>query len=273
MNNSRKQVFTIPIMVAIATLLMIGLAVYNSWLGPMKEGIMLFCEQARDGFIKQPSNTFSNVGFIAMGLYIGFIAFKNRFAEGNRMSGTIFYPTYFASIVVFLGPGSMALHATNTYWGGFIDLFSMFLFSSFICSYAIMRWYNLSKATFVVIYVIGLAICSWAYLSPYNTRMPLVDLSNYLFGLQIIIGTIYELMLRYVKGNKIKAIWGWSCLFTFLLAFLIWNLSRTQESLFCTPESLIQGHAIWHLLNALATYFLFMFYVSEEDPVFTPPSI
>jgi hypothetical protein len=269
----RRVVLITPIIVAFLALLMIGLAVYNSWLGPMKSGIMMFCEQARAGFIKQPSNTFSNIGFIVMGFYIAWLAYKNNFSTENRMTSTLFYPAYFASIVVFLGPGSMALHATNTYWGGFIDLFSMFLFSSFVSSYAIMRWFSLSEVRFVILYTVSLAICSLAYLSPYNTLMPLVDLSNYCFGLQLIIGTIFELRLRYERGHKIKAGWGWLCLFTFLLAFYIWNLSRTQDSPFCNPESLIQGHAIWHLLNALATYFLYLFYTSEEDRNHAQPMI
>jgi hypothetical protein len=261
----RRVVLITPLVVAILTLIMVALAIYNSWLGPVKSGIMLFCEHARSGWIKQPANTFSNIGFILMGFYIAWLSYKNNFSTPNRMTKTLFYPAYFAGIVVFLGPGSMALHATNTYWGGFIDLFSMFLFSSFVCCYALMRWFTLSETTFVLIYILSLAFCSAAYLSPYNTAMPMVDLSNYCFGLQLIIGTIFELRLRYERGHKIKAGWGWTCLFTFLLAFLIWFLSRTQDSLFCNPESLIQGHAIWHLLNALATYFLFLFYTSEED--------
>jgi len=261
----RRVVLITPFIVAIFALLMIGLAVYNSWLGTLKPGVMLFCEQARAGFIKQPSNTFSNFGFILMGFYIAWLAYKNNFSSENRMTTTLFYPAYFASIVVFLGPGSMALHATNTYWGGFIDVFSMFLFSSFVCSYALMRWFSLTEIQFVLLYFFSLAISSLAYLSPFNTMVPLVDLSNYCFGIALIIGSIFELRLRYERGHKIKAGWGWLCLFTFLLAFYIWYLSRTQDSLFCNPESLIQGHAIWHLLNALATYFLYQFYTSEVD--------
>lgn len=273
MIKGRKSIITIPIIVAIFAIVMIALAIVNSWLGPTKEGVMLFCEHARDGFVKQPSNTFSNIGFIAMGFYISYLAYKNDFSAGNRMTGTLFYPAYYASIVVFLGPGSMALHATNTHWGGFIDVFSMFLFASFIASYSLMRWYNLSKYTFIGLYILFVGISSWASLSPYKQMTPLVDLSNYCFGIALIIGTIYEMSLRYIRGHKINAVWGWACLFTFLFAFLIWNLSRTQNSPFCTPESLIQGHAIWHLLNALATYFLFLYYTSEQDPDYTAPNI
>ena len=130
----RKPVFLIPIVVSILALLVVFTGIYNAWFGVSREGIMLFCEQARAGFIKQPVNTFSNFGFIFTGLYIGWLAYKNEFTDGNKMTTTIFYPTFFASIVVFLGPGSMAMHATNTEWGGFTDLFSMFLLSTFIFS-------------------------------------------------------------------------------------------------------------------------------------------
>jgi hypothetical protein len=56
-----------------------------------------------------------------------------------------------------------------------------------------------------------------------------------------------------------------------LTAFAIWN--GTKEWL-CDPHSLIQGHAIWHILGAAAAYFLFRYYASEavDDPaVPTPP--
>jgi len=45
-----------------------------------------------------------------------------------------------------------------------------------------------------------------------------------------------------------------------LVAFAIWNASKAW---LCQPHSLVQGHAIWHLLGAVSAYFLYRYYASE----------
>ena len=260
---NRKNVFLIPIAVSLFALVFVFLGIYNLWFGELREGVMLFCEHARDGFIKQPSNTFSNLAFICSGIYIGWLSYKNEFSESNYMTKTVFYPTFFASIVAFIGPGSMALHATNSVWGGFMDLFSMFLLSSFIFCYAFMRWFRLSPKAFFLFFAANVAICSAIYLSPFNQTSLFFKTSEICFIFQLVGGMILEICNKYVRGTKISAVWGWLSVFTILFSFFIWTISRTQESWFCDPHSLIQGHAIWHLLDALAAYFLFVFYASE----------
>ena len=47
-----------------------------------------------------------------------------------------------------------------------------------------------------------------------------------------------------------------------LVAFAIWNAS--QHGL-CDPQSLLQGHAVWHLLGAVSAYLLFRLWASERD--------
>lgn len=259
-----KRLFIVPILVGIGSLILVFAGIFLGWFGAEREGIMLFCEHARDGFIKQPSNTFSNVGFMASGMYLGYLFYTTNFAHKNLMTTTLFYPIFFSSIVVFLGPGSMAMHATNAYWGGFTDLFSMFLFSSFVFTYALVRFFNWSKNVFLTVYIASIIICSWVYLSPWNTINFPIKVSEICFGSLLLLGTFLELGNRYWKGNKIKSGWGYMTILTFFVAFFIWIISRTQDSWFCDPHSLIQGHAIWHLLNALAAYFLFLFYTSEE---------
>ena len=51
----------------------------------------------------------------------------------------------------------------------------------------------------------------------------------------------------------------------FLIALLIWQLSHT-EGLLCFPESVFQGHAVWHLLCAVSTAAIYVYYQSEHDP-------
>ena len=45
------------------------------------------------------------------------------------------------------------------------------------------------------------------------------------------------------------------------LAFLIWVVDRQRIA--CAPQSFVQGHAIWHILGALAAAALFKSYEKE----------
>ena len=93
----------------------------------------------------------------------------------------------------------------------------------------------------------------------------MLSAAEILFASHLLIATLFEVANHYIRGNEINAKWGWLGVCTLIFAFIIWNLSRTQDSFFCDPHSLIQGHAMWHLLDALAAYFVFLFYASEED--------
>jgi hypothetical protein len=46
-----------------------------------------------------------------------------------------------------------------------------------------------------------------------------------------------------------------------MFAFVIWALDR--ERLICYPDSLLQGHALWHTLGAVAATCLFRSYEEE----------
>jgi hypothetical protein len=51
---------------------------------------------------------------------------------------------------------------------------------------------------------------------------------------------------------------------SFLVALVVWRLSHTGAPL-CEPNSLLQGHAVWHLLCAASTVGIFLFYATEDD--------
>ncbi len=261
--GNRKPLLWIPIGVFIFSTLLLVLAIINFWFGQSRGGIMLFCEQAREGFVKQPSNSYSNIGFVIAGLVVAWQMFRNRFDGKNLMTRTYFFPILFASVLILLGIGSFAMHATNTRWGGFFDLFSMFLFSAFVFSYGLMRLFGFSRGVFLVLYIVNVTFCSWLHMSPYNELGVMLKASEFCFITHLVVAVIAEATLKFSKKSIIDIKWGLMGVGTLIVAFIIWNLSRTQDSWFCNPDSLIQGHAMWHLLDALAAYFVFIFYVSE----------
>ena len=81
---------------------------------------------------------------------------------------------------------------------------------------------------------------------------------------QIIFALGMEARLVMHRKMKIQVGWGILGIGCLILSFGIWSISRTHESLWCNPDSLIQGHAIWHLLDAFAFYAFYRYYISEN---------
>src|SRR5690349_3288145 len=125
-------------------------AVGAGWLGPDVERGANFCEAARDGWVKQPANSFSNLGFVVAGLAIGWHAGR------TTLNGLA---TPYACLVVFLGPASAAMHATQSELGGELDLLSMYLVASFAAAYALMRWYGRDRVFFWQLLLMFVAAC------------------------------------------------------------------------------------------------------------------
>ena len=50
---------------------------------------------------------------------------------------------------------------------------------------------------------------------------------------------------------------------TYLIAFVIWLTGRPSHP-WCQPDSVIQAHAVWHLLTALSTWFFFKYFRTER---------
>ena len=131
------------------------------WLGPDVGRGDGFCEAARPGWIRQPANSWSNLGFVVAGLAVAWYA-ADRARLGVTLGAHPGLATAYAVLVVLLGPASMAMHATQTDLGGHLDLLSMFLVSGFALAYALMRFLRRGpgflSAVFAVAVLAGMAV-------------------------------------------------------------------------------------------------------------------
>ena len=73
---------------------------------------------------------------------------------------------------------------------------------------------------------------------------------------------VLEVRLRRRVAGPGDARWIGAAFASMAVAFTIWNLSKDGRPL-CHPDSLLQGHAAWHLLCAVAAYCLYRYWVSE----------
>ncbi|MDX6355343.1 MAG: hypothetical protein QOF98_2246 [Streptomyces sp.] len=241
---------------AVLTLALMWLAAHHGWLGPDVGRGDGFCEAARPGWLKQPANALSNLGFVAAGLVIGWHAGlpSGRLARWGLA-------TSYAVLVVLLGPGSMAMHATQSALGGHLDLTSMFLVAGFAASYALMRRLDRGPAFFGVTFLAILVLSELVELRVPGA-LPVVDTpGNLVFGLCLVVAIALEVRMRRRNGRLGDVRWIAGSVASMVVAFTIWNLAKDGRPL-CHPHSLLQGHAAWHVLCAVAAYCLYRYWAS-----------
>ena len=243
--------------VAVLSVALLAAAVAGGWLGPDVGRGANFCEQASNGLIRQPANTLSNAGFVLAGLLVAHRAGRDRSAD-RVMSTAV--ATFYACVVVLLGPASAAMHATQTEWGGHLDMLSMYLIAAFAAAWAWVRWRRRGTRAFATAYVLGVAGCELAGLWP--DPVPVVNYAgNLAFGVLLVVAVVLETRLWRRGETVIVFRHGVVALSAMLVAFTIWLLSNAG---WCDPTSIWQGHAAWHLLCAVAAYWLFRMYDSER---------
>jgi hypothetical protein len=239
---------------------LLALAILRGWLGKDAGRGANFCEAARDSLVLQPANTFSNAGFVAAGLLI---AWHSSLREnlGSVLSAHRRLATAMACIVVFLGPASAAMHATQSENGGHLDMLSMYLVASFASAYAAMRWFRGGVTLFTVCFASGVVFCEIIGLSA--AMVPVVGHSgNAAFALLLLLAIGLEVLIWRRAQTRAVRTYAIGSLAAMTTAFVIWNATKTW---LCDPGSLIQGHAIWHLLCAVSAYLLYRYYASEQD--------
>lgn len=257
-----------PLGAAVATAVvatgLLTVAIGAGWLGPDVGRGANFCEAARDGWVKQPANTFSNLGFLLAGLATAWRCGRRDLIGDVLPRHDPLAPAY-ACLVVALGPASAAMHATQSEAGGYLDLLSMYLVAAFAAAYALMRWMRQGRLLFAQLFLLFVAACELVGL--YDGEVPVVTYAgNVAFAALLLTAVVVEVRLWRRAGSGVEPRtdlrWGAAALGTLLVAFVIWNLTK---SLWCDPWSwLLQGHAAWHLLDAVAAYLLFRLWASER---------
>ncbi len=211
-----------------------------------------FCEMPRIGsLILQPADSWSSLGFVFAGFLMMVLA--RAPARGSAMAPVA--AMAFGITAVIVGLGSLLLHATLTLWGQFFDVLGMYLVGCFLLVSALSRWKGIPDRHAIALYVLLCAALVAVLIAAPEAR-------RWLFAVVLIAAIAVELGLARPRRPGARLRFYGAGILVNAIAFGIWNLD--QHGLVCTPSSLVQGHAVWHLLGAVATWLTFAYYRSER---------
>jgi hypothetical protein len=248
-----------------------GLLTYlaiTGWPGEIGASGTEFCEAMRSGPVKQPINTWSNLGFVLVAVMIAAqakldLAREASTKSGNPLVSSTSFTTTYSLTAVLIGAGSGALHASTTEWGARVDVYAMFVWAAWVASYSAMRLIgSRGVMAFLCCFAPLVTLLAIKVFAPIR----FASFSNSdLFGMLVASGIVLELIACYVRRKSFTTDlgylgWAVAC---FLAGYLVWFQSRTGRSL-CCPTSLWQGHALWHILCACSVGFVYLYGRSEQ---------
>jgi hypothetical protein len=190
------------------------------------------CERIREGFIAQPVNTFSNIGYVISGAEL----------VARGLDGQVKRPrltTAFGLALTALGVSSAAYHGPGTTWGKWSHDTSIAGALTFIGVAEVSEARAWSRPMTVIAGCAGLlGAAALLAVRPDATNPLDAGLVALSAGVAVVQPKSSRPNIRRVAPAMI-------------VAEAANALGRTNGPL-CQPDSLLQGHAVWHMLTAAA---------------------
>ena len=210
-------------------------------------GHLDFCEAKLCAWIVKPAETWSNMAFVVIGLYIIYLARKE-----NRP-----HLLPIGIVAQFLGVFSGLYHATGTFIGEWLDISSMILFTGTGIVYNLRRLFLIPKRSMVLIFA-TLMLTSMVLIY-YFEKLGVV-----LFGMQFIGCALMELYLFSKAPVKANYFYFKAMVVTFLVAWGVWWLDIMK--IWCNPDNhIFTGHAFWHVATSFTFLFVYHFFTQFKE--------
>ncbi len=217
-----------------------------------------FCELPAAGLVRQVGNTWSNLGGIVAGLVTALAFARHRH---SRLSHGTSNPTLDAlglmapPALAFQGIGSMFFHGGLTVWGSALDAMSMFAIVGLLVLTQGLRlgWLTLPalRRSWFVLLLGGLAVGTF--------YPPLVVALVFFLFLSILVA---EVLLSRRWRSPHGALFRVG-LTVHVSSVAVWFLSLGEGLPLCEPDSVWQGHGVWHL-GAAAAVTLMLLHIEEN---------
>ena len=225
-----------------------------------KDGNTIYCEKSKNAYMAQPINSLSGLAYIIVAYLIYKYEISNKdetnkkYNENNSryQEQLSQFKFYFAIILFVLGITTFAMHSSyNKVWTNY-DGITMFIIITLLLLFnVIIIIYKKNMLQFKIIFTIISILLILISKTKYN------NLNNFM-GLIFLTIISFIYVVKYKDGDTYYL---WKSVFYFIIALIVWKLSQSRQIL-CNPKSIFQGHALWHILTAIAFYQLFLFYTS-----------
>jgi type IV secretory pathway VirB2 component (pilin) len=165
------------------------------------------------------------------------------------------YPAVYGVVTVLIGIGSTFYHMSLAFAGQVVDIISIYLLTSFMLLYNLSRTRRMGNGAFVGYYLLSNVLLGFI-----SIRVPV--LRRYIFLALLVAVLVSEVVIRRKRRPRMNVAFMVVALVSLVLGCTAWILDVTR--VVCSPESWLQGHAMWHVLMAAVIGFMYLYYRSER---------
>lgn len=204
---------------------------------------MNWCEPTICALINEPANTWSNLGYMFVGVY--FIL--------KWGSGGLKLLKHYGWVIFLMGLMSFIYHATNNFLTQIFDFLGMFGLTSFVLAFQVQRLqgkplknYLPPFAGFFVIQIVLFYLAHWHKIFPIQSIIAIMALP---------IAILEVILFTQDKERILKKP-------VFLVALLLLGVAvgfslLDHHRVWCQPENVfLHGHVLWHLIGSVSMYLL-----------------
>lgn len=205
-----------------------------------------WCEETLCQWVSEPSLTWSNLGYLIVGLFVLYLGIKNKHNAHMKQ---------FGPIIFFMGAMSFFYHQSNFYGSQILDFVGMFFFVGWAIGMNLIRlgkiksnqlvWFNLSLA------------------SVYTVAMHAMYVTDIKFQVIVLISGFIILATEFMARNLVKVKYTWF-ITTILVLIVAFGFSISDgQRIWCDPTQhgwFSQGHAIWHWVAAIGMLTIYFHY-------------
>lgn len=225
-----------------------------------------FAEAIHPGIFRTRANTWTNLSYVLVGLYVVAFAWWDARKETTEHDPyAVQQPALmglFGVACFVLGIGSGLMHASMMPLGHKIDVFGMFMTLAALIALQWARW----------VPVVPFAKRRWPTWPFFAIIAIATSVLLLVYGRELARGNVIVVALIGMVGlgsgvdvlsRNTSQQFRWLILafVSLTVAYYIWRLDRARQ--FTLPDAWLQGHAIWHLLTAAMFGFMAYFYRSE----------
>lgn len=224
-----------------------------------------------DSVFRTRMNTWSNLCYILLGFYAIALGIndwkKGTSLERGYTAHTPIQSVLFGTALVYLGLGSGFFHASLSRYGQQCDVGAMYAMALCMTAIPVGSWLPSAQIpgthrTLPTWPLIGvLVVLGSLYYTYYKWEYSFGDVSGTLTGVLFIFAAVSLIQ----PGKYLQIRWFVAAFVLIFLASKIRELDMQDN--FTSPDSLFQGHAVWHLASSLYYFFIYLYFRSEERGV------